>query len=363
MVLRMKTNILFLLLSILGMSLASALLPSVLFGDERNQGVGLVVQTYAPGGDAVRLNTCTHIAFGPDGQEIITDLNNNRFLYRGNPQDAFRVSPVSMKGQHSVVYHAADGLYYANDTDNHRIIAFADLSKGTLAAETKKIAGIPLDRPHDIVVDPATGWIYAINSNSGHVFRFTAIGEKESAIAVPVQGYARALTFTNGKLYAIGSAKGRIVEIVDWDARKFTIYDSFDPTGRQGPAGSWKKTGLVLNDAEFFDGYWYATSYFTKAYAGESDCDENKFIRFKTLGDLVAGKWTDLSGLVPRGMTPYYLTAKQGELYLAIFNHESPGNGDAILRFTPAKTSSAPTSKVGSGPLESGQSKRIRDGQ
>jgi len=256
------------------------------------------------------------------------------------PGGPFQQSPVSVRGQHSVVYNPADGLYYANDTENHRIIAFADLSSETIAAQTKTIAGVALQRPHDIVLDPASGWIYAINPNSGHVFRFTAIGENESVISVPVEGYARALTFTNGKLYAIGSAKGRIVEIVDWEKPAFKIYDSFDPTGRGGPAGSWTKTGLVLNDAEFFDGYWYASSYFTKSYASGTDFDENKFIRFKTLDDLVAGDWTDLSKLLPSGMTPYYLTANEGHLYLAIFNHELPGSGDSILQLTPSRTPS-----------------------
>jgi hypothetical protein len=190
-----------------------------------------------------------------------------------------------------------------------------------------------------VVIDPATGWIYALNPNSGHVFRFTAIGENESAIQVPVGGYARALTFTNGKLYAIGSAKGRIVEIVDWDTSSFNIYDSFDPSGGDGPAGSWTRTGLVLNDAEYFEGFWYATSYFTRSYAGGTDYNEHKFIRFETFDDLVAGEWTDLSNLVPDGMTPYFLTAHGETLNLAIFNHESPGNGDGILQFTTARFS------------------------
>ncbi len=118
---------------------------------------------------------------------------------------------------------------------NHRlIIAFADPSKNTITAETKEICGIKLQRPHDTVIDPATGWIYALNPNSGHIFRFTAIGENESVIKAPTQGYARALTFANGKLYAIGSSKGRIVEVVDWEKPTFKVYDSFDPTNRQG---------------------------------------------------------------------------------------------------------------------------------
>lgn len=294
----------------------------------------LKVSKYAISKDSLMFRWPTHIAFGPDDKEIITDLKNNRFLYRESPDNPLKISPIPVNGPHSVAYNPADKLYYANDTENNRLIAFADPSKKTISAETNTINGVPLKRPHDVVIDPATGWIYAINPNSGHVFRFTAIGENESVIKVPLEGYARALTFANGKLYAIGSSKGRIVEIVDWDTPKFKIYDSFDPTNKRGPAGTWSKTGLVLNDAEYFNGYWYATSYFTKSFAAGSDFDKNKFVQFKTLDDFVAGKWTDLSNLIPSGITPYYLTVNQNKLHLAVFNHESPGNGDAILQFT-----------------------------
>jgi hypothetical protein len=242
---------------------------------------------------------------------------------------------VVVSGPHSLVHNPADGLYYANDTGNHRIIAFSDLSSGTIAAQTNSIAGVTLNRPHDILRDPATGWIYALNPNSGHVFRFTALGTNESVVQAPTAGYARAISLVNGKIYVIGSSKGRIVEITDWDTPTFTIYDSHDPSGSGGSAGSWTTTGLVINDAEFFDGYWYATSYFTPSFAGGNDYDENKFIRFETLDDLVTGNWEDLNTLVPSGMNPYFLTSHGGNLYLAIFNHESAGAGDAILKFTP----------------------------
>lgn len=294
---------------------------------------GLTVSTYAPEEGGLQLKWPTHIAFGPGTGEVITDLKNNRFVYRDSPDAAWQASPVSVSGQHSLVFNPKDGLYYANDTGNNRVIAFSDLSSGTIAAQTRTIAGVSLDRPHDILRDPATGWIYALNPNSGYVFRFTVIGENESAVQAPTGGYARAISLVNGKIYVIGSAKGRIVEIVDWDTPTFKIYDSHDPSGGSGPAGSWTRTGLVINDADYFDGHWYATSYFTSSYAGGTDFNENKFIRFKTLDDLVSGNWTDLNSLVPSGMTPYFLTSHGGSLCLAIFNHESPGNGDAILRF------------------------------
>ena len=296
-------------------------------------GFGLKVSTYHSVNKEIKFGGFTHIAFGPGGSEIITACTTHRFLYRNSPNKPFLESPMSVKRHHSVVYNPADKLYYANDTDNHRLISFADPSKDSIIAGTKEICGIKLQRPHDIVIDPATGWIYALNPNSGHIFRFTAIGENESVIKAPTQGYARALTFANGKLYAIGSSKGRIVEVVDWEKPSFKIYDSFDPTGRQGAAGSWETTGLVLNDAEFFNGHWYATSYFTQAYAKGTDFDKNKFIRFKNLDDLVSGDWADLSRLVPSGLTPYFMTVNNNKLYLAIFNHESTGKGDSILEF------------------------------
>ena len=74
-----------------------------------------------------------------------------------------------LHGPHSVVYNPNDRLYYVNDTENNRIIAFADLHSKTITSETKSIAGIPLVRPHDIVMDQVNGWLYAINPNSGHI--------------------------------------------------------------------------------------------------------------------------------------------------------------------------------------------------
>jgi hypothetical protein len=301
---------------------------------ETKKGFGLKVSTYHTVNERLTFGGFTHIAFGPGGSEIITACTTHRFLYRNSPKESFLESPLSVKRHHSVVYNPRDNLYYANDTDNHRIIAFSDPSKNEITAETKEICGIKLQRPHDTVIDPETGWIYALNPNSGHIFRFTAIGENESVIKAPTQGYTRAITFTNGKLYAIGSSKGRIVEVVDWEKPTFQVYDSFDPTGRQGAAGSWEKTGLILNDAEFFNGHWYATSYFTQAYAKGTDFDQNKFIRFKTLDDLVSGDWTDLSSLVPSGLTPYFMTVNNNKLYLATFNHEATGKGDSILEFS-----------------------------
>ena len=80
--------------------------------------------------------------------------------------------------------------------------------------------------------------------------------------------------FADGRLFAIGSAAGRIVEIVDWDTAQVNVYQSFGKTG-SASAGSWATTGLAINDLEYYDGFWYATSYFSPSFAGGTDFDAN----------------------------------------------------------------------------------------
>ena len=199
--------------------------PSV-FSDEKSndqEDFGLKVAGYVSSSPATKIKGATHLAFGSKDLEIVSDCTGSQIMFRESSKEPFKVSPLALKKHHSLVYHPADQLFYLNDTDHHRIIAFKDLASRKISAQTKKIAGLTLDRPHDVVLDPETGWIYTINPNSGHVFRFKAIGKDESVLKVPVQGYSRALTFVNGKLYVINSAKGRVVEVVDWEKKEFKI--------------------------------------------------------------------------------------------------------------------------------------------
>lgn len=302
---------------------------------------GLQTSVYAPAEKGLDFKWPTHIFFGPGDIEVVTDLRNNRLLYRESPESEWLVSPLKLKGPHSVVYNPADGLYYANDTDHHRLIAFKDLAKPDIAAETNSMLGVEFNRIHDVVIDPESHWLYAINPYSGHVFRFRGIGKQESKLDLPEElgGYARSLTFVNGKLYAIGSKAGRIIEVRDWDNRDVKVYQSPGKKPHRWGGGAWAMTGLILNDAEYFDGHWYATCYFAKHYTSGSkiNFDQNKFIRFKSLADFEAGEWEDLSSLLPSDRVPYYLTVKGEDMYLALFNQSEPGKGDAILKITKTK--------------------------
>ena len=296
------------------------------------EGHGFNVDEYAPGDQAITLKTCTQLAF-ENGYEIISDLGNSRFLYRRGEGDLWQVSPIPVKMQHSLLFNPADKRYYANDTANQRMIAFRDLAEAAVDAEATEMAGVKLRRPHDVVRDPATGWLYMINPNEPVVVRFRALGVDEKALSLDKElNYSRGLTFAKGRLYVIGSSVSKVIEITDFDKGAFRVYTGHGKKA-EGPAGNWLRTGLVPNDAEWFDGWWYLTSFFTPAapYSEPGDdFDTNKFIRFRDWAAFESGNWEDLSDLVPSGTIPYYLTAHDEALYLAIFSDAEGGN--AILR-------------------------------
>jgi len=279
------------------------------------------------------LRVPVHIAFGPGEVEVISEVGlGGRLLYRNNPTEAFQVSPIDVNGPHSVVYNPADQLYYVNDTDNNRMIAFSDPSSNVIAAERTGLAGITLNRPHDVVIDPGTNLIYAINPSAPQVFQFPELGFQFENLLLDLTNlstdstYSRALTFTDGKLYVVGSAAGQVIEVTDLTTGAFVVHDSF---GKKVNAfsGSWETTGLVLNDIEFFDGHWYVTSFFSSASADGTDPNENKLIRFEDWDDFANGTWEDISDLLPNDVVPYYLTPGPDGLYLAAFNGVTPGQG------------------------------------
>ena len=275
---------------------------------------------YLPGDQEISFRRCTHIAF-VNGYEVVTDLAHGRFWYRKQGEQTLVASRIGGAGPHSIAFNPADGLYYVADTENHRITAFRSLSDAGIEKEAHTIAGVRLERPHDIVVDPDTGWIYALNSREPIVFRFKGLGDQESPLDLDrVLGYSRALTLVDGRLYVIGSTEGKVVEVLDFEKGDYRVHSSYGNPAN-GPGGSWARTGLVLNDVEFFQGFWYATSFFTPERAGEgNDYNENKFIRFGTWDDFEQGTWEDLSDLLPSGCVPYFLTAREDAIFVAVFD-------------------------------------------
>jgi hypothetical protein len=288
------------------------------------------VTKYAP--TTASFPACTHIAFNGK-TEIVTA--GNRLFYRTDSQLPFRESAIKgLKDAHSVVFNPRDQLFYATDTGNHRLITFRDPASSQVQNRLTSLANTKLKRPHDIVFDQATGWLYSLNPDSSQVFRFKTAGKTADALDLSQHlGYSRALTIVDGRLYVVGSSVGAVVEVVDFGKQQYKIHNSFEKK-KDATAGSWKSTGLVLNDVDFFQGHWYATSYFCPTSAGNKDYDENKFIRFRTWQDLKDGTWDDLSQFLPSKVVPYYLTPRGEALFIAVFNHEDPGTFDKVYQLT-----------------------------
>lgn len=290
----------------------------------------ITIEEYVPAGDA--LSACTHIEFR-DELELVTA--GSRLYFREGRSEKFRASPLEgLNDAHSLAYNSKDQLFYITDSGNHRLVAFRDPARNEIVMSATKLAGVTLDRPHDIICDSAKGWLYALNPNRVAVFRFRGIGQDETSLDLSGElGYSRSLTLAGGKLYVIGSSAGKVVEVDDFERGKFHVYTSFGKR-RDAPAGSWKTTGLVPNDADFYRGYWYVTSYFCPKYAAGEDCNENKFIRFRTWREFETGDWEDLSGLLPGDIVPYYLTLRNEGLYIAAFYHEADGAPGQVFRIT-----------------------------
>ena len=290
----------------------------------------LDVTEYAPKDDTFR--GCTHLLFR-DNLEIVT--TGKQFHFRRAGETAFRESPLTMfDDAHAVAFNARDQLYYATDTANHRLFSFRDPANGHVEQSVTTLAGVKLDRPHDIVVGD-DGWLYALNPNKSEVFRFRGFGDQESVLDLSQQlgSYSRALTVVGKTLYVAGSSAGKIVEVDNFERREFRVHASFGKR-RDAVAGSWQTTGLVPNDVEFHHGYWYVTSYFCPTYSQQTDCNERKFLRFKTWKDFETGNWEDLSSLLPHDLVPYYLTPHGDSLYLAAFSHEGQSQPGRIYRVT-----------------------------
>lgn len=149
-------------------------------------------------------------------------------------------------------------------------------------------------------------------------------------------GYSRALTFSSGKLYVIGSSTGKVAEITDFDHAVYKVYQS---AGKKEPirqeTGSKADWCLMMSNSLRITGMRVHTSVPPFSLPGQNyNNNTNKLIRFKTWGQFQTGNWEDLTPLLPDGLVPYYLTASGEYLYIPLFNQQTPGQGDCIFRLT-----------------------------
>lgn len=287
------------------------------------------VSQYNPGA-ATPYSWCTQVHFDRR-YEVVVSMKDNNLYYRKHGEHKYNRVRVELSSPHAIAWNESEQCYYVCDTENNRILVFRSLEEPQVLSSIEALDGTPLIRPHDIVIDTDTGWVYVILPEQPRVIRFKGGGRQVEILDLStVLGYSRSLTFSKGRLYVIGSSLGRVVEVDDFTKRQYLIHQA--PGSKSAkPLGNWEQTGLVLNDVEYFNGAWYATSYFCQAGSlPGQDYNLNKVVRFATWNDFQLGRWEDLSGQFPDGLVPYYLTAANRTLYFPMFNHSIPGEGDSI---------------------------------
>jgi hypothetical protein len=252
-----------------------------------------------------------------DGQEIIVDYGTSRLRFRRQGSGGeWTDSRVKLNHPHAVAL-GADGAYYVADTDNHRIVRLEHLDDPT-GESVSSLAGQPLDKPHDIVLDPSTGLLYVIDATC-RLYRFRAFGADEAVLQFAPEelGYARSVSVARGHVWVIGSAKGQVVRVDDFSTGRARVYAA-PGKRKEAPSGTWSTTGLVLNDVEHFGGWWYGSNFFLGTPRADDDPNLYSLIRWRSWSDFEAGRWEDLSPLVERLGVPYYFAVDgKDRMYLA----------------------------------------------
>ena len=268
------------------------------------------------------------------------------------------LSSFLLNQPHSLTYVDSANAYFAVDTNNDQIVAFDSLS----AEESGLIKHPSLgqftfaykDRPHDIVFNHADEFVYVIYkkgimrfkaTSSSSISNVEVLTKADIEVGLPTYtfDYSRSLSLIGGKLYISSSKRGDIIEISDLtnfsDTSDWLVHYNQDTLDKDtyASAGIWDTHGLIINDIEYLNGYWYATNEYHD-YQGvtynDTEKRTNKLIRWKTWVDFYNSKWDDLGHLIPNGSNAYYLTVNQGKLYVSAFKTKDIERADAnvVLR-------------------------------
>ncbi len=290
------------------------------------------IREFAPASTALVLDLPTHIAFA-NGLEIISEVTNDCFSYRTEDGDPEWVeSPVVVNGPHALVFRTDQELFYAVDTENNQVVSFPKIDEPVMDS-TDTIAGVELERPHDIMWNPGTGFLYVLNSTEPVLVRFSAFGVDEGVLDLSLwgEGYSRGLSLVGDRLFVAASKAGLILEIIDFETNEVLVHPTYGKVA-SAVAGSWETTGFIPNDIVYYDGYWYLSNFFHPWYAAGTDYNKYKLVRFRSWSDLETGRWEELSQLLPDGQIPYFFTVFRNDLYVAAFDALTVD--DAIYRIS-----------------------------
>ncbi|NLU17931.1 MAG: hypothetical protein GXW94_19590 [Serratia liquefaciens] len=260
------------------------------------------------------------------GKFIITDYKNNRFLIQENGK--WVQSKINIHGAHSLATDKK-GNYIIDDTENNRIIITNKLDNSSIIKQITSVNGTNINRPHAVAVSK-NGDIYIIDSL--RLLKVSNDYEKISELWFKsgVLGYARSLKIIDNELYVVNSSSGNLIKIIDFDKGIYKEIKTSSHKINDG-AGSYDRTGPIINDIDKFNGWFYASNYFTKSWANGTPTEEKRLIRWKKWEDFEKGNFQDVSYLIPSGQLPYFMANKDGELLITTFNHEHPCQNESAL--------------------------------
>ena len=294
----------------------------------------------------------THFYFDRElDKQIISDFANSRFIYKSisKQNDDWAVSNMpSLRRPHALTYNPDAGKYFAVDTDNHQLISFSsfDSSVNDDVERFSDVNGVALGkRPHDIAFNAADRYVYVVLNNGVLRFRADESGILDSGfisradITSAVRknypatefsvGYIRSLSIVDGVLYLSNSTQGNIIQIGDFLAPEtWTVIFNKNQPKKYSEKGDFDNDGLIINDIEYFNGYWYATNYYAgnvSNYLSNAAVSKNKLIRWRTWDEFANSEWEDLSGLVHPESVTYNFTKTDKVLYLSMFHNGNKG--------------------------------------
>ncbi len=265
-----------------------------------------------------------------DSLEIIS---GDVFQYRKKgSNDTWSNCPAEATGTHNISWKKnKDGksVYYAVGTNKNQLLKFDDINRIPRVFTTEEIP--ELLRPHDILFNPRDGYFYVINSDGvsekKYLLRFKDLDkgyeklDLTSIIPHKDYAYARAITLYKNKIYIVLSSYGEVIRINDFEKGTYTYLGYKDR--KPAAAGSFSKTGNVLNDVAYYKGYWYGTNFFCNEYGKGTDINEFRFIRWKSWKDFEDEKYEDMSFLIHENEVPYFISINDGKMYVATFSEDS----------------------------------------
>jgi hypothetical protein len=322
--------------------------------DERDVNCECYVDNVEIQGDTVRAVTSIDFV---NGYEVVTDLNNSRFLYRSPGelywQVAETLAPPPLQGQHSIAWSDAvsPARYFVADTENHRIVSFESLAGDSVYSETGSIAGVRLVRPHDLEFNPGDGYFYGVTAPMWGadsdtmpkvLFRFHDIGVDEGVLEMAPPGtplrafYMRSVSVVRDTVYAVNSfgfpepyGRPQVIRINDFATGNTTVYTahpSFEAN---------------LQDVEYHNGWWYGTGNISVEHTLGP-----LLARWRTWADFENTDWNSLQGTNCENLSDlvfphedevkldyshaYFLTKHDGRLFFTVYHNTQINKQDRV---------------------------------